>query len=86
MHWRVPKTCGNYPSCIGLERDTGIVRKVTKVNERVCKDRKDIKFLECAVSGKADYIVSGDRDLISVGEIGGIRIITPAELRKLLET
>ncbi len=44
-----------------------------------------IKFLECAVSGMADYIVSGDRDLISVGEIGSIRIITPAELKELPE-
>ena len=62
-----------------------IVRKVIKVDKEACRDKDDVKFLECAVSGRADYIVSGDRDLISVGEIGGIRIITPAELKELLE-
>jgi len=40
----------------------------------ICRDKDDIKFLECAVSGMADYIVSGDDDLLSVGEIEGIKI------------
>ena len=56
-----------------------------KVKEEACMDKEDIKFLECAVSGRADFVVSGDRDLLSVREIEGIKIITPAELRKLLE-
>ena len=57
-----------------------VVEKVVKIDKEICRDRDDIKFLECAVSGKADYIVSGDNDLISLGEIEGIRIITPTEL------
>ncbi len=31
---------------------------------QVCRDPKDDKFLELAVRGKADYIISGDRDLL----------------------
>ena len=61
-----------------------VINEVVEVNREICRDRDDIKFLECAVSGKADYIVSGDSDLISVGEIEGIKIITPAELRRVL--
>ncbi|EDP74819.1 putative toxin-antitoxin system toxin component, PIN family [Hydrogenivirga sp. 128-5-R1-1] len=61
-----------------------VINEVVEVNREICRDRDDIKFLECAVSGKADYIVSGDGDLISVGEIEGIKIITPAELRRVL--
>ena len=30
----------------------------------VCRDPKDNKFLELAVSGEADFIISGDRDLL----------------------
>jgi len=61
-----------------------MVNEVVEVDREICRDRDDIKFLECAVSGKVDYIVSGDDDLISVREIEGIKIITPAELRRVL--
>jgi len=62
-----------------------VVREVVEVDKEICRDRDDVKFLECAVSGKVDYIVSGDDDLISVREIEGIKIITPAELRMVLK-
>ena len=62
-----------------------VVKGVVKMDKEICRDRNDIKFLECAVSGKADYIVSGDEDLISIREIEGIKIVTPAELRGILK-
>ena len=61
-----------------------VVNEVVEVDREICRDRDDIKFLECAVSGRADYIVSGDDDLISVKEIEDIKVITPAELRDIL--
>jgi uncharacterized protein len=33
------------------------------------------KFLECAVAGRADYVVSGDADLLSLREVQGIPIV-----------
>jgi putative PIN family toxin of toxin-antitoxin system len=30
----------------------------------ICRDPKDDKFLELAVSGKADFIITGDQDLL----------------------
>lgn len=63
---------------------TKLVKETVKVDKEICIDEDDVKFLECAVSDRADYIISGDEDLICVGEIEGIKIITPAELRKLL--
>lgn len=42
-------------------------------------DPSDNKFLECAVAGKADYIVSGDRHLLSIIEYNGIRIVDSGE-------
>ena len=44
-----------------------------------CRDAKDNKFLELAVSGKADCIVSGDADLLVLNPFRGIPILTPRE-------
>lgn len=61
-----------------------VVEGTARINREMCKDRDDVKFLECAVAGKADYIVSGDDDLVSLKEVESIKIITPAKLRELL--
>lgn len=42
---------------------------------RMSRDPTDDKFLECAVAGAADYIVSGDADLLSLREVQGIPIV-----------
>jgi len=52
----------------------------------VKEDESDNRYLECAVEGKARYIVSGDRHLLALGEYGGVMIVTPAALVMLLET
>lgn len=39
------------------------------------EDPKDNKFLECAIAGEANFIVSGDRHLLSLKQYKGIKII-----------
>jgi putative PIN family toxin of toxin-antitoxin system len=46
---------------------------------RACRDPRDDKFLEVAVHGRADAIVTGDRDLLELNPFRGIAILTPAE-------
>lgn len=41
-----------------------------------CRDPKDDYLLELAIQAKAIYLVSGDDDLLSIGEIEGCRIMT----------
>jgi len=43
-----------------------------------CRDSKDNKFLELAVCGKADFIISGDEDLLILNPFRNIRILTPS--------
>lgn len=43
------------------------------------RDVKDDKFLACAVEAGADYIITGDKDLLVLKEYEGIKIITPRE-------
>src|SRR6266542_1863763 len=48
-------------------------------------DPDDDMFIECAVEGKADYLVSGDPHLTDIKEYEGIQILTPAQFVILLE-
>lgn len=56
------------------------VAELVTITERVvaCRDPTDDKFLEVAVDGHADVIVSGDRDLLTLDPFRDIPIITPA--------
>jgi len=42
-----------------------------------CRDPKDDKFLEAAVAGTADAIVSGEADLLTLHPFRGISILSP---------
>ncbi|MBG1266938.1 putative toxin-antitoxin system toxin component, PIN family [Nostoc sp. WHI] len=44
-----------------------------------CRDPKDDKFLELAVNGKADYLITGDRDLLVLHPFRNIQIINPSD-------
>ena len=46
-------------------------------------DEDDNRVLECAVAGKADFIVSGDKHLLRLGSYEGIAILT---VRQFLQT
>jgi hypothetical protein len=45
----------------------------------VCRDPKDDKFLELAVNGQADFIITGDEDLLVLNTFRNIEIITVNE-------
>jgi putative PIN family toxin of toxin-antitoxin system len=54
---------------------------VIEVRETVtdCRDPKDNKFLELAISGNATLIITGDRDLLSLHPFRDIPIMTPRD-------
>ena len=45
----------------------------------ICRDPKDDFILECAATGNADLIVTGDKDLLSLGSYGTTMILTPRQ-------
>jgi uncharacterized protein len=51
----------------------------------ISRDPDDDQVIACAVVGSADVIVSGDRDLLSLGRVGEIPILTPAAFLVLLD-
>ena len=48
------------------------------------RDSKDDAVVACAVEGKADYIVSGDQDLLALGEYESIRVMTPRQFVEII--
>ena len=44
-----------------------------------CRDPFDLPFLQLAVAGQADYLVTGDRDLLALADRFPCPIVTPAQ-------
>jgi len=51
----------------------------------VVADPDDNKYLVAALEGRADFVVSGDRHLLDLGEYEGVRIITPRAFLPMLQ-
>ena len=68
-------------------RDTAVIVTPAESVRVIKADQSDNRILECAVEGRADYIISGDiKHLQSLKEFKGISILSPAEfVKRLLE-
>jgi putative PIN family toxin of toxin-antitoxin system len=60
-----------------LGRLTEFVPVVYPVRE--CRDPKDDKFLELAVNGRAELILTGDEDLLTMNPWRGVAILSPGD-------
>jgi putative PIN family toxin of toxin-antitoxin system len=45
---------------------------------QACRDPRDDKFLDVALNGEAEAIVTGDADLLALNPFHGVRILAPA--------
>lgn len=62
--------------------------EVIEVQEEIsgsCRDPEDDKFLACAISASADYIISGDKDLCDMRIYKSTRIIKASEFLKMFK-
>ncbi len=66
---------------------TALARYVTPVTVTDCpiQDPKDLMFIECAVAGRADCIVSGDHHLLELKSFRSIQIVTPAQFLSIVD-
>jgi predicted nucleic acid-binding protein len=53
------------------------VKPVKRIH--ILEDGPDNRVLECALHGKADAIVTGDKEVLKLKEFGGIRIMSLKE-------
>jgi uncharacterized protein len=49
---------------------------------RACRDPNDDKFLEVALNGRADVIITGDADLLGMHPWRGVEIVSPSDFQK----
>jgi len=73
---------------IAFLRVMGSIAKIVRVRSRfkvVKDDPDDDVILRTAKDGRANYIVAGDKHLLSLGELRGIKIVTVNEMLKLLK-
>ena len=64
------------------------IGKIVEVKTRlniVREDSSDNKFLECALDGGADYVVSGDEHLLRIGHYQRIRIVSVIQFLEILD-
>ncbi|MDD5621849.1 MAG: putative toxin-antitoxin system toxin component, PIN family [Actinomycetota bacterium] len=56
-----------------------LYRPISIKIEIIKDDPDDNKFIECAVTNRADYIISGDNHLLNLRECRNIKILSPKE-------
>jgi uncharacterized protein len=63
-----------------LAKEAKLIETTEEILE--CRDAKGNKFLELAVCGHADCIISGDKDLLELNPFRGIAVLNPDEFLK----
>ncbi len=63
----------------GLLRENGSLLEPAAVADDACRDADDLHILGLARTGKADYLVTGDDDLLVLRRFGQCRIVTPRQ-------
>lgn len=67
-------------------RQFALVTASTLEVHGVARDPDDDMLLACAVEGDADYLVTGDQDLLALNEYEGVQILAPAAFVHSLES
>jgi len=81
-----------HPSDDGIQEFLSALRgicqfiSVSNVENLIPQDPPDNLVLACAVEGEADYLVSGNLHLLNLKQHLGVKIITPNQFLKILES
>lgn len=68
--------------CRNMARLASIVR--VPPARRVVRDPNDDKIVACAVAAAADFLVTRDKDLLSLAQHAGIAVVTPEAFLRIL--
>lgn len=74
---KLPKRIAN--DITNYLKDTAEEVKPETIDDSVCRDKDDLPIIGTATKGDADFIVTGDTDLLELKSYHGIDIITPRE-------
>ena len=64
------------------EATTQVIEHNLRIKD-VCRDADDDDIIACAAAAKADYLVTGDSDLLVIKSYQGVKIVTPRDFEAL---
>ncbi len=68
-----------------LLRENGVLMEPAAVSAKACRDKNDLHVLGLAKAGQADYIITGDIDLLSLKRLGRCGIVNPRQFSTLVQ-
>jgi hypothetical protein len=68
-----------------LSNEAEVVAPISEAIPAVTRDPKDDYLLAYALVGRADFLVTGDRDLLALPPIEGLKIVQPVVFARLLK-
>ena len=75
-----------------VQEITQYLREVTQVadareiDESVCRDRDDLKVIGTAIGGRAEFLITGDKDLLVLKKYENVRILSPRAFWRIMKT
>ena len=63
--------------------DQGALRVIPKKKVLICRDQEDNMFLEVCLEAKADFLITGDKDLFVLKKFKNTQIVTPNQFLKI---
>ena len=74
---------------IGKEMEPLLIENLEFIENRYSdsysRDPDDDKFINCARSGTIDFLISGDKDLLVLEKINGVKIVGVADFLEIIE-
>ena len=67
------------PALLQIYQDSATVLKPKSLRKPVCRDPDDDELLAIALAGKAEIILTGDKDLLTLKQFQGIKILSPRQ-------
>ncbi|MCC6139818.1 MAG: putative toxin-antitoxin system toxin component, PIN family [Nitrospira sp.] len=80
----VPPSLSDIRDFLTLFTSTALVVTAPDVTSALLRDPDDLQVLACALAGEANYIVTGDLDLLHLQSFEGIKIVRPSMFLQLL--
>ena len=84
-YWRTRMTAKRVDAALSLLRSSAEITPIAVTVEGVASHPEDDMVLATAVSAKAEYLVSGDKELQNLRTYGQVKIVSPAEFLAILD-
>jgi len=83
---RYERTGETADDCLATFRQLARLVEASDDASAVCRDPGDVIYLRCALGARADYLVTGDSDLLVLGSIGDTAIVSPRDFLDRVNT